>query len=121
MRKIVLLLMCAVLAIGQLSAQSRKISGKILNAAGVPIPNASVLIRGNSAGTSSDESGNFTISVSAKTKALVVSSINYSTTEVNITSDNMTVILQPANGGNLSEVLVVAYGSVKKTNIGLCI
>ncbi len=117
MRKIMLLLVCAVLAINQLSAQARKISGKITNAAGAPIPNASVLIRGISAGTSSDESGNFTISVPAKTKALVFSSVNYSTTEVNITGDNMLVVLQPSTGANLSEVVVVAYGSVKKTNI----
>lgn len=117
MRKITLLLICALSAMSQLSAQTRNISGKITNAAGLPIPNASILIRGISAGVTSDESGNFSISVPAKTKALVVSSVNYSTTEVNITSDNMTVVLQPSTGANLSEVVVVAYGTVKKTNI----
>ncbi len=115
--KITLLLICALSAMSQLSAQTRNISGKITNAAGLPMPNASVLIRGISAGVTSDESGNFSISVPAKTKALVVLSVNYSTTEVNITSDNMTVVLQPSTGANLSEVVVVAYGTVKKTNI----
>ena len=117
MRKTIFVLMCMVLAIGQLSAQMRRISGKITNATGVPVPNASILIRGTSAGTTSDESGSFTITVPEKTKALVVSSINYTTTEVNITGDNLTITLQPNSGANLSEVVVVAYGTVKKTNL----
>jgi TonB-linked SusC/RagA family outer membrane protein len=117
MRKLALLLMGALLAVSQLAAQTRKISGKVVNAAGAPVPNATILIRGTSAGTTSDETGAFTITVPQKTKSLVISSVNYTSTEVNITSDNLTVTLQPGSGANLSEVVVVAYGSVKKTNV----
>src|ERR1700712_863662 len=117
MRKHALFLLCFVLAVSQLTAQTRKVTGKVTNAAGVPVPNATVLIRGTSSGTTSDETGSFTITVPAKTKSLVISSVNYTTTEVNITSDNLTVTMQPGTGANLSEIVVVAYGSVKKTNL----
>jgi TonB-dependent SusC/RagA subfamily outer membrane receptor len=117
MRKLALLLMGALLAVSQLAAQTRKVSGKVVNAAGAPVPNATILIRGTSAGTTSDETGAFTITVPQKTKSLVISSVNYTTTEVDITSDNLTVTLQAGSGTNLSEVVVVAYGSVKKTNL----
>ncbi len=117
MRKIMLLLLCFALAIGQLSAQTRKISGKITNAQGAPVPNATVLIRGTSTGTTSDETGTFSITVPQKTKALVVSSVNYTTAEIEIKSDNLAITLQAGSGANLSEVVVVAYGAVKKTNI----
>ena len=117
MRKLVFLLLSVCLAVSQLSAQTRKVSGKITNAAGAAIPNASVVIRGSVGGTTSDESGLFTITVPEKTKTLTISSINYATTEVDIKSDNLTVVLQAANGANLSEVVVVAYGTQRKTNI----
>lgn len=117
MRKSFLFLLFALLAISQLAAQTRKITGRITNAAGAPVPNASVLIRGTSAGTTSDETGSFTLTVPAKTKALVISSINYTTAEIVITGDNLSIVLQAGSGANLSEVVVVAYGSVKKTNL----
>jgi TonB-linked SusC/RagA family outer membrane protein len=117
MRKLALFLLCSVLAITQLSAQTRKITGKIINSTGTPVANATILIRGTATGTSSDELGAFSITVPSSAKALVISSINYTTAEIEIKSDNLTVTLQQGTGTNLSEVVVVAYGSVKKTNV----
>jgi TonB-linked SusC/RagA family outer membrane protein len=116
MRKITVLFMCAVLAVSQLSAQVRKISGKVTNAAGAPIANASVIVKGTTTGTTTDDAGAFTLNVPVKGKTLVISSINYANAEVAI-SDNVSVTLQPGTTTSLSEVVVVAYGSVKKTNL----
>ena len=67
MRKTILLLTCIVMAVSQLAAQARKITGKVTNAAGNPVPNATILIRGTSAGTTSDETGAFTITAGQTT------------------------------------------------------
>jgi hypothetical protein len=70
MRKIVsllaLLMLFSVLAI----AQSRQITGRVLDENGQPISGASVSIRGTSTGASADEEGNFRIN--AKTGDVLV-------------------------------------------------
>jgi TonB-linked SusC/RagA family outer membrane protein len=116
MRKIIVLFMCAAIVTGQLSAQMRKISGKVTNANGAPVSNASVIVKGTTTGTTTDETGSFTLGVSSSAKTLVISSINYSETEVAITGDNLNVTMKPGSA-SLSEVVVVAYGQVKKTNV----
>ncbi len=117
MRKISILLLFAMIAVVQLTAQIRKITGNVTNAAGAPVVNASVIVKGTTTGTTTDETGAFTLNVPTKGKTLVISSINYANAEVAISGDNISVTLQPGTTTSLSEVVVVAYGSVKKTNL----
>jgi TonB-linked SusC/RagA family outer membrane protein len=115
MRKIAFL--CSlVLLCGQLLAQSRIISGKVQDEKGNPVPGASVQIKGSRRGTSTTQDGVFSISVPASAKAVVVSSVNFSSQEIPI-SENMTIVLKPAVNANLQEVVVVAYGTQKKSEV----
>ena len=82
-----------------------------------PVPNATVLAKGTKIGVATGVNGSFTLSVPQSVNTLVVSSVNFVTKEVDITSSNaVTINLQPSTG-NLSEVVVVAYGTQKKTNV----
>jgi len=111
MRKIAFL--CSLLFLcGQLLAQTRTISGKILDEKGNPVPGASVQIKGSRGGTSTSTDGTFSISLPASAKRLVISSVNFVTQEIDIT-ENMTVTLK-AGAGSLDEVVVTAYGTTKK-------
>lgn len=47
----------------QLLAQNRTITGKVTGSDGLPIPNASVIIKGTSLGTTTNMEGIFTLSV----------------------------------------------------------
>lgn len=92
----------------------KTISGKVTDGRGSAVSNASVIVKGTKAGTSTDESGNFSIQVPAQGNILVFSSINYSPREIPINGKSIVnAALEPIEG-SIEEVVVVAYGTVKK-------
>ena len=109
MRKI-LLLLCGVLFLaGQLSAQNRTVSGKVTDASGTPVSNASVIVKGTRIGTTSNASGNFSFSVPSNAKALIVSAVGLASLEVTIPANgNVSVTLQQ-DDKKLDEVIITGY------------
>jgi len=106
-----LILLCS-----QIWAQTRTVTGKVTDERGTPIANATVQVKGGNKGTSTDEQGNFTISVGSKA-VLLVSSINFTTQEIrNLSAVPLVIVLTPGKN-ELAEVVVVAYGTQKKTNV----
>ena len=95
-------------------SQSISITGTVTDAStGEPIPFASVLVKGTRTGVSTDINGKYTISA-APNAVLTFSSIGY--TESDIPVSNRTVIdavLSPSAIA-LEDVLVVAYGTVRR-------
>src|SRR5881398_1851165 len=78
-------------------AQQRTITGKVLDEKETPIPNASVVVKGTNRGTTTNETGQFTLSVEANDTALEVSNVNYVTQSVDISSSTSPVIHLKAN------------------------
>jgi len=116
MRRASMLLMCMLLAMCQLFAQSRTVKGSVTDDKGAAVSNASVVVKGTSTGTVTDASGNFSISVPATAKLLVISSLNYQSQEINVQNKNqVSVQLQPSSE-RLDEVVVTGYGTTKKVN-----
>lgn len=115
MRKLTFLLACLFLiGVGLVNAQSRTLSGKVLSAEdGQPVIGASVIVKGTSTGTITDVSGNFSVNVAANGQTLVISYVGMKTVEV-AASNNMTVRLE-SDTETLEEVLVVAFGTAKKS------
>ncbi|MEO6820201.1 MAG: TonB-dependent receptor [Ginsengibacter sp.] len=97
-------------------AQVKTISGKITDETGNGVIGATVIAVGTSVGTSSDQNGQFSISVPATSKKLKISSTGFVMREVAISGDNMQVTLSRLNG-SLEEVIVVGYGTQKKVNV----
>ena len=71
MRKIILTLSAVLVFILTAVAQNRTITGKVTNEKGVGIPSTSVVIKGSKSGTTTDENGNYSISVPQAAKTLV--------------------------------------------------
>ena len=69
MRKTLILLMCSFFALTQVMAQNRTVTGKVTDASGNPIANASVIVRGSSIGTKTGNDGTFNLQVSNTVKA----------------------------------------------------
>lgn len=91
-----------------LCAQTRTIRGTVSSSQGI-LSGASVLVKGSSNGTTTDNQGNYSISAQ-KGNVLVFSSIGYELREVEVgNSDNINVTLV-ATSGQLSEVVVTALG-----------
>jgi len=107
MRKLVLLVPSLLFLLTGLIAQKTTIIGRVTDAKGITIPNASIKIKDSKAGAIADNDGSFTLSVAPGTK-LIVSAAGYKETEVTA-ADNLTVTLVEENK-TLSEVVVTAQG-----------
>src|SRR5262245_34124686 len=113
MRKIPLLL-GLVLLYAQLLAQTRVITGKVISPQGEPIPNASVTVKGTTIGTTTKNDGMYSLPVPDNATTLVISSVGYSASDVTIGKGSATIRLA-LEGRSLDEVVVVAYGTAKKS------
>src|SRR3954466_10503966 len=114
MRKAVLFLLgCLILAF-QLHAQDRVISGRVFDATGNPISNATVIVKGSSVGTTSKADGSFTLTVPASARALVISSVGMAPEEVNINGKNSVDVSLKAGDTNLQEVVVTGYTTTSR-------
>jgi TonB-linked SusC/RagA family outer membrane protein len=102
-----LLLMAALPAL----AQNRKLTGKVVNEKGDPIPFATVKIKGSKEGVIADENGNFSISLKGSASVLVVSATSSKTQEIPVGPDSkITVTLKATGGEEMSTVVVTAFG-----------
>ena len=114
MRKFVAILLCAVLAVTQVSAQNRTVRGKVTEDGKKPVANASVLVKGSTLGTKTDDNGNYTIAVPANAKVLSFSALNFETQEASIGSKTEINVVLTAKVSDLQEVIVTGYGTTKK-------
>lgn len=109
MRKIVLLVTTLILSASLAIAQTRPITGRVVDETGQPVNGASVLIKGTSTGVSADESGNF--SINAKTgDVLVISAVGVPPKEVKVTSGSTLSVSLTKQSQNLVDVVVTALG-----------
>jgi TonB-dependent starch-binding outer membrane protein SusC len=116
MRKLILLLVgVAVFSITALA--QRTVSGKVTDEKGNPLPNVSVLARGTTTGTTTKADGTYTLIVPAETKALVFSSVDMSSIELAISSNNVINATMKAEDKTMSEVVVVAYGTQRRLDM----
>ena len=94
------------------------ISGTVTDATGSPVAGATISVKGSNRATASGNDGSFVLTVSGKDKTLVISAINFLTQEVDIAGKTGIGKIGLVQGTkNLDEVVVVAYGTQKKTNI----
>ena len=93
-----------------------KITGKVLDSSGLPIPGANIVAKGSTASTQTDFDGNFSIDVPANVIKLIVSYIGMESQEVSIGKSPLTITLKES-GESLDEVVIVGYGTQKKSKI----
>lgn len=115
MRKMLLLATCTLLLCVHVLAQTRTVSGKVNDPDGVPVANASVLVKGSSLGTTTDLDGTFSLTVPTTAKALVISAINMETMEVSIENRNVVSVTLRFSDRDLQEVVVTGYNTQKKS------
>ncbi|WP_460542955.1 SusC/RagA family TonB-linked outer membrane protein [Echinicola sediminis] len=106
-----LLFMCV-----PLFAQNLKISGTITDEIGQPIPGAAVLVKGTSNGTAADLDGKYMLSVPSGS-TLQFSFIGYQTKDVQVTNQTIIDVSLEPDMSDLEEVVVVGYGTVKKSQL----
>ena len=97
-------------------AQQRQITGKVTGADGSPIPFATVQIKGTTSGTTSDQQGNFKLSVTGASPVLVIRSVGYATIDYTVGASSAFTVQLKEEDKNLQEVVVTALGITRKKN-----
>lgn len=93
----------------------KSVSGKITDEKQLPVPGASIVIKGTSNGTVTDAKGDFKISVLSENSTLVISSIGYKSQEIKVGNQTEISISLSEDAQALSEVIVTALGIKKES------
>lgn len=94
----------------------KTIKGVINDEQGETIIGASVIIKGEDTGTTSDMDGRFTLEA-PEGAILVISYIGYHTQEVKVRKRSLLRVVLKEDNQLLDEVVVVGYGTVKKSDL----
>lgn len=98
--------------------QTITVSGKVVaNEDNEGLPGVNILVKGTSSGTVSDVEGNYSIEVPSPESVLVFSSIGYITEEVVVGNRNTIDLTLTADIQQLTEVVVVGYGTQRKADV----
>ncbi|MBC7922806.1 MAG: TonB-dependent receptor [Ferruginibacter sp.] len=93
------------------------VRGKVTTGENEPLPGVSVVVKGTTNGASTDAGGNYSLSVPAGAATLVFSYIGYTSEEVSIGNRTTIDLSLVPDIESLSEVVVVGYGTVKKSDL----
>lgn len=103
---------------GQTYAQERTVSGKVTAFEdNSPLPGVTVVLKEAGTGVSTDLDGNYKINVPASGGTLVFSFVGYTSEEVAIGARSVVDMALTADIRQLSEVVVVGYGTQAKTEL----
>lgn len=116
MKKLALVLLL-VLSVVSLTLAQRTISGKVVDESGESLIGATVLVKGTTTGAVTDIDGNYTIQAPEGRNTLEFSYTGYATQEVEIGSSNVVDVTMSTDIAQLSEVVIVGYNTVKKSDL----
>ncbi|HRN47246.1 MAG TPA: TonB-dependent receptor [Niabella sp.] len=116
MRK-TLLMVAVLLLFSGIAFSQKNMTGTVTDVGGIPIPNASVAVKGTSIGTSTDNKGQFSLTVPGNYNVLVFSAVGYEDNEILISTSGSLVVTMIAKNTAMDEVVVVGYGTQKRKDL----
>lgn len=99
------------------SQQAHRISGKVSDSKGIPLPGVTIVVVGTTNGTITDANGFFSLSGVSDDDVLKVSFIGYASLEVAVAGKDELQITLSESLIDVDEVVVVGYGSIKKRDL----
>ena len=105
--------------IGEVSVvqQGKKVTGVVVDGAGIPVIGANVIVKGTTNGTITDFDGNFTLENVPADGVLVVSYIGYLSQEIPVGDQSAINVTLKEDTQALDEVVVVGYGTMRKSDV----
>jgi TonB-linked SusC/RagA family outer membrane protein len=113
------LFLVGILAISQLTvfAQNKEVSGTVTGADNVPLPGVTVVVQGTTVGVITDLDGKFQFPIPEDSKTLVFSYIGMKSQKIEIKNQLTFNVILDADMVGLDEVVVVGYGTQKKSDL----
>ncbi|MEA5259056.1 TonB-dependent receptor [Arcicella aquatica] len=118
--KLLRLIFMLTLAFISMNAKSQQLTGKIIDSrTKEPIIGAAIAIKGTSIGVTTDATGKFILKTSQKPPFTVIATfVGYKKKEIEIIEfENLNISLIESKGQRLDEVIVVGYGTQKRSDI----
>jgi TonB-linked SusC/RagA family outer membrane protein len=113
MRKVILTMLVALGFVLGAVAQDRTITGKVTDEKGTPLKGVSVTTSDRK-GTKTDAEGNYSLKITSKSSRITFSDVNSESQTKSIGAENNINISLVSKSNKLDEIVIVAYGSVKK-------
>lgn len=101
---------------GRQKGNSRKVSGVVKDSQGAPIIGANVSVKGTSMGTITDINGNYELDI-PNGSTISISYIGFLTQEIASHDKSVLDIVLKEDAKSLDEVVVVGYGTMKKSDL----
>ncbi|WP_288204575.1 SusC/RagA family TonB-linked outer membrane protein, partial [Bacteroides sp. CAG:189] len=100
------------------NTQNYSLKGQVQDTSGETVVGANIKIKGADIGTITDLDGNFSLLVPAKGAILIISFIGYQSQEIRLKpgENNLKVVLKD-DAQQLDEIVVVGYGTQKKSSL----
>lgn len=112
----VLMLLGLLLPVLELSAQSLQVSGRVVAAAdNSPIPGVTVSVKGGTTSTSTDADGQYSLTIASSEVVLEFRQLGMLTEEVAVSSSGVYNVSLSEDLTELEQVVVVGYGTQKKS------
>jgi len=93
------------------------ITGQVIDDLKTPLPGVNVLVKGTSAGTTTDADGRYALDTPGADAVLVFSFIGYTTQEITVGNQTEINVTLAADIQTLNEVVVVGYGTQKRSDL----
>jgi TonB-linked SusC/RagA family outer membrane protein len=117
MRKFALILSAVFfLGLQALTAQTKTISGEVIDDLGLGLPGVSVVVKGTTNGTVTRPDGAYSINVANDATTLVFTFVGMKTQEIAIAGQSVIDVTLVSDMENLDEVTVIGYGISMKAN-----
>jgi len=97
--------------------QGIAITGRVADNTGDPLPGVNVVVKGTNIGAATNFNGEFTVNVADGNAVLQFSFVGYVTQEITVGSQRNFNVTLVENANVIEEVIVVGYGTIKKTNL----
>jgi TonB-linked SusC/RagA family outer membrane protein len=98
-------------------SQEKAITGTVTGTDGIPIPGVAVVVKGTTIGTNTDSNGKFSLSVPPSAQVLQFSFLGKETKEVPLGAANVYDVILSESTVGLDEVVVIGYGTQKKSDL----
>jgi TonB-linked SusC/RagA family outer membrane protein len=95
----------------------KRVTGTVIDTNGEPVIGANVIEKGTTNGNITDISGMFSLDVAGSQSVLEVSFIGYTTQEIEVGSQTHLAVMLAEDTKMLEEVVVVGYGTMKKSDL----
>ena len=93
------------------------ITGKVTDEKGEALVGVNIILKETSRGTSTNIDGKYTISVPGANSQLTFTSVGYDSKTITVGSQTLINVVLAANAQNLSEVVVIGYGTQRKSDL----